>query len=119
MRLTVCTLDCHRRCHYDGNKGADALIAFAVNGVERACTKPLVGGDHVMWSHDGKTAVVVETATIGTLILANHQHLLHGNTATRHGGRIIFAFYASKKDLDHAPLRKKQRPAGETKKLSP
>ena len=47
--------------HYDKNFGADVIIAFRTNA---QCK----GGDHVMVSHDGKTAIVVETSQLGTLI---------------------------------------------------
>ena len=56
------------------NFGADVIIAFRTNA---ECK----GGDHVMVSHDGKTAVLVETSQLGTLISGNQPpaHLLHGN----------------------------------------
>ena len=84
--------------HYDKNFGADVIIAFRTNA---ECK----GGDHVMVSHDGKTAVLVETSQLGTLISGNHQHVLHGNMGTTGGGRIIYAFYLSQSLLKRAPNR--------------
>ena len=60
---------------------------------------------HVMTSHNGKEAIVIESSKLGTIILGNHQHVLHGNLGTTKGGRIIFSFYLAQALLDRAPNR--------------
>ena len=63
------------------------------------------GSDHVMTSHDGRQAIIVETSPLGTIVSGNHQHVLHGNLGTTNGGRVIYAFYLSKALLNNAPNR--------------
>ena len=55
--------------HYDNNFGVDVLVVFNLRNLR--------GGHHVMTSHDGKEAIVVETSKLGTIISGNHQHELH------------------------------------------
>ena len=50
-------------------------------------------------------AIVIESSKLGTIILGNHQHVLHGNLGTTKGGRIIFSFYLAQALLDRAPNR--------------
>ena len=83
--------------HYDDNFGVDVLVVFNLRNLR--------GGHHVMTSHDGKEAIVVETSKLGTIISGNHQHVLHGNLGTTKGGRIIFSFYLAQALLDRAPNR--------------
>jgi len=83
--------------HYDNNFGADVLVVFNLRNLR--------GGHHVMTSHDGKEAIVVESSKLGTIISGNHQHVLHGNLGTTSGGRIIFSFYLAQALLDRAPNR--------------
>lgn len=50
--------------HYDGNYLVDVVLAFAV--------RDLAGGDHVMYSVDGKEAIIiVETQAFGTVSAAS------------------------------------------------
>ena len=84
-------------CNYDNNFGADVLVVFNLRNLR--------GGHHVMTSHDGKEAIVVESSKLGTIISGNHQHVLHGNLGTTSGGRIIFSFYLAQALLDRAPNR--------------
>ena len=78
--------------HFDSNYGVDVVVAFNVDG-----SVPLKGGVHVMTSHDVDKAIAVETSQLGVCIAGPHAHLLHANTATTDGGRIIFAFYLAEK----------------------
>ena len=92
--------------HYDSNYGVDVVVAFDVGdlSVER-----LRGGVHVMTSDDASVGVAVETSRLGVCIAGSHAHLLHANTATTSGGRLVFAFYLSEALLKDAPNR--MRPA--------
>jgi hypothetical protein len=78
--------------HYDSNYGADVILAFRLKGLQ--------GGDHVMWSVDGRDAIAVETSDLGVLIGGCHEHLLHGNLATTDGGRVVLAWYLPQALLD-------------------
>ena len=92
--------------HYDDNFGADVLVVFNI--------RSLRGGHHVMTSHDGKEAIVVESSKLGTIISGNHQHVhvLHGNLGTTSGGRIIFSFYLAQALLNpRAPNRFVEQPS--------
>ena len=84
--------------HYDDNFGADVVLAFGYGDLKS-------GSDHVMTSHDGRQAIIVETSPLGTIVSGNHQHVLHGNLGTTNGGRVIYAFYLSKALLNNAPNR--------------
>ena len=90
--------------HYDDNFGADVLVVFNIRNLR--------GGHHVMTSHDGKEAIVVESSKLGTIISGNHQqHVLHGNLGTTSGGRIIFSFYLAQALLNRAPNRFVEQPS--------
>ena len=49
-----------RRAHFDKNWGIDVIVSFKQGALK--------GGHHVMFSFDGKHAVVIETSPDGTII---------------------------------------------------
>ena len=75
--------------HYDDkNDGITALLIVSSAGME--------GGDHVLFSNNLLTAVMVEHLDgVGMLIIGDYKRVLHGNLSTIVGDRLVVNAYSS------------------------